>query len=240
MDLIGRALEMGQGALDEHESKDFLAGYGIPVCREALAADPVSACELATRIGFPIALKACGPALFHKTEIGGVALNITSEARTREEGERLLTLPGCKALLVQEMIIGKRELACGMIRDEQFGPCVMYGLGGVLTELLDDVSFRIAPFEFEDAYEMIGEIRARAITGSYRGEPRVDMRALATILVELGRIGVVHREISAIDINPLLICGDGTPVAVDALVLLGARGGQDLHPRARYATEANA
>jgi len=224
MDLIREALAKGQSALSEYDSKRFLSHCGIPVIHEALAPNADSAAAEAVKIGFPVVLKASGENLFHKTEAGGVVLNLRSEAEVREEGRRLLRIPGCEALLVQEMVKGDRELVCGLARDSQFGPCVMFGLGGVFTELLADVVFRVAPLTALDAQEMMKEIRGREIIEAFREEPAIDTDALAQTLVILGRIGLQYEEVFQIDINPLKIRSRGTPVSVDALVVLRADG----------------
>ncbi len=223
-DLIKEALARGQSALSEYASKRFLSSFGIPVIREAVAPDAESAAAEALKIGFPVVLKAYGEDLFHKTELGGVVLNLRGEEEVEEESRRLLKIQGCEALLVQEMVKGDRELVCGLTRDAQFGPCVMFGLGGILTELLGDVAFRIAPLTPRDAQEMIKEIRARKIIEPFRGEAAVDIDALTHILVVLGEIGLQYDEVHEIDINPLKIQSDGKPVSVDALVVLEAKG----------------
>jgi acetyl-CoA synthetase (ADP-forming) len=220
MNLIKEALARGQATLNEFDSKRFLSSFGIPVCREVLAGNPDSAAAEARKIGYPIALKASGADLAHKTEVGGIALNLKNIRDVRKEGLRLMGIRGCEALLVQEMVKGARELVCGLARDPQLGPCVMFGLGGIFTEVLDDVAFRIAPLTPGDAKEMIGEIRAKKILDPFRGESAIDRDILCQILVSLGRIGVEHENVSAIDINPLKVRPDGKPVAVDALVVL--------------------
>jgi acetate---CoA ligase (ADP-forming) subunit beta len=217
---LQEAISKGQAALTEHAAKQFLAGYGIPIPREALARDPDAAAAAATRLGFPVALKASGVAVQHKTEIGAVALSLRSTEEVRQEGRRLAALPGCEGLLVAEMIRGNRELACGLIRDPHFGPCVMFGLGGILTEALADAVFRVAPLRRFDALEMLQEIRAAGLLGAIRGEAPANREALAAILVDLGEIGVRHPEIREIDLNPVTIRADGAPVAVDALIAL--------------------
>ncbi len=225
MDPIESALADGRPALSEHDAKRFLSGWGVPVCREALVADPDAAVAEAVRIGFPVVVKACGATLLHKTEVGGVALNLRSEREVWEEGRRLRHIPGCDGLLVQEMIRGDRELVCGLMRDGQLGPCVMFGLGGIFTETLDDAVFRVAPLTPSDALEMMTEIRSARILGAFRGQPPVNTMALSTILVALGAIGLRHSAVRAIDINPVKIRTDGAPVAVDALVSLCPAGG---------------
>jgi len=185
-----------------------------------LARDSEQAVAEAARIGFPVVLKAAGATLLHKTEVGGVALNLKSPAEVKEQANRLLKIPGCETLLVQEMIQGERELVCGLTRDAQLGPCVMFGLGGILTEVLADTVFRVAPLTHADAVEMLGEIRGVKILGPFRGQQPADKAALAKILVALGTISLQHEAIRAIDLNPVKIRPDGSLVAVDALISL--------------------
>ncbi len=123
------------------------------------------------------------------------------------------------SILVQEMIKGKRELVIGLIRDPQFGPCVMFGLGGIFTEILKDVSFRLAPLEKRDALEMMDEIKAHKILDAVRGMGAIDRELLSKMLINVGKIGVENDAIKEIDINPVIISGS-RPVAVDALVVL--------------------
>lgn len=220
IDIISKAVASGQRALSEYDAKRFLLGFGVPISRETVAHNANLAAVEAKRIGFPVVLKACGANLFHKTELGGIALNLSAAEHVRTEGERLLKIKGCEALLVQEMVIGERELVCGMTRDELFGPCVMFGLGGIFTELIEDVVFRIAPLTLDDAREMITEIRTQKITDSFRGRPAIDVDLLSKILVALGQIALQYEQVHQIDINPLKIRPDGKPAAVDALVVL--------------------
>lgn len=222
MDLIKEALTRNRSALSEYDSKRFLSSFGIPVIREAVAHDADAAAAEAMKIGFPVVLKASGEKLLHKTEVGGVVLNIRGQEEIKKEGRRLLKVRGCEALLIQEMVRGDRELVCGLTRDVQFGPCVMFGLGGILTEILEDVVFRIAPLTPRDAHEMVKEIRSRKIIESFRGEPAVDMDVLANVLVALSDIGMQYEDVQEIDINPLKVRPDGKPVAVDALVVFKA------------------
>ncbi len=227
LNLIKEALARNQLALSEFDSKRFLASFGIPVIHEVVAHTPEGAAAEAVKIGFPVVVKASGEKLLHKTEVGGVVLNLRSREVVIEETRRLLEIQGCEALLVQEMVKGDRELVCGLTRDVQFGPCVMFGLGGILTEVLEDVVFRIAPLTPRDAREMVKEIRSRKIIEPFRGEPAIDMDALAHILVALGDIGIQYEDVQEIDINPLKIRSDGKPVSVDALVVL--RANQAIH-----------
>jgi acetyl-CoA synthetase (ADP-forming) len=123
-------------------------------------------------------------------------------------------------VLVQQMVRGNRELMAGLKRDPQFGPCVVFGLGGVLTEILEDIAIRVAPLERFDAMDMMTDIRGHKILDEFRGKPPVDREALADILLALGRIGLAHSNIFEIDINPIKI-SQGKPMAVDALIVFG-------------------
>jgi len=212
----------GRSAMNEHDSKRFLADFGIPVTREAIARDADEAAAFAETLGFPVALKASGAAIPHKTEVGGVVLGLRSREDLKRESERLLKIPGCEALLVQEMIEGARELVCGLIRDSQFGPCVMFGIGGVLTEIIEDIVFRIAPLTAGEAREMATDIRGKKILDPFRGEAAVDMDALCKTLMAIGNVGIQRGDVLEIDVNPLKIRRDGRIAAVDALVVVRA------------------
>jgi acetyl-CoA synthetase (ADP-forming) len=218
--LIEQAVAKGRTSLNEYESKAFLAAFGVPVSHDVLASSVDEAAAAAAKIGYPIVLKASGERLAHKTEAGGVVLNVKSEEEVRSEGSRLLRISGCEFLSVQEMVGGARELVCGLTRDPHFGPAVMFGLGGILTEILKDTVFRIAPLTLFDAREMMSEIRAKNILLPFRGEAGANTEALAKILKAVGGIGVEYPAIAEIDINPLKIRPDGIPVAVDALIVL--------------------
>jgi succinyl-CoA synthetase beta subunit len=222
MELITQALKAGQRALSEYQSKQLLSAYGIPVTREFLARDKKQAVEYAKKLGYPVVLKGCSPALTHKTERQLVALKLRDEKEIAEAFEGITKRAGepMDGILVQEMVGGSRELVVGLTRDEQFGPCAMLGLGGIFVEVLKQVTFRIAPLEERDALEMMDELPGKKILDAFRGEPPVDRKALAKILINIGNIGLENDAVKEIDINPLIIAGD-KPVAVDALVVLG-------------------
>jgi acetate---CoA ligase (ADP-forming) subunit beta len=221
MDLIQQALQDGHRSLSEFESKQVLSGYGIPVTRECLSSDRETFIAALEEIGFPLVLKGCGTGLTHKTESGLVQIDVRTEAEAMVVFDRFMaTMAGeDKAVLVQEMVSGRRELAAGLTRDAQFGPCVMFGLGGIFAEIHDDTAFRVAPLETRDALAMMQEIRGRKILGAVRGMAAADLNRLAAILVQLGRIGIENEAIREIDINPLILNG-ARPVAVDALIVL--------------------
>ena len=221
-DRIAAAKERGAKSLSEHDSKQILAAYGIPVSRERLVRTRDKALAAAEAIGYPVVLKACDEAVAHKTEAGLIALDLRNADALAEAFDALAaTAPEGAAFLVQEMVKGARELVIGMVRDAQFGPSVMFGLGGIFTEILSDVTFRLAPLTPADAEAMLGEIKAARILDSVRGMPAADRAALAKCLVALGEIAMIHEDIREIDVNPLIL-RDGAPVAVDALVVLNS------------------
>ncbi len=210
--------------LSEHDSKALLAEAGIPVSREALAADEDAAAARARELGFPVVLKLCGEAIAHKSERDLVRLGLADEAALRTAARELLGRrrpeDGDAQLLVCEQVRGRRELLAGLVRDPSFGPCVVLGLGGVLTEALEDVAFAPAPLTPAQARALLRRLRAhRLFTERFRGEPPVDEDALAETLIALGRLGIERPDVTSIDVNPLLVA-DGRPVAVDALVVL--------------------
>ncbi len=218
--LFNEVVKQNRRTLSEFESARLLADYGIPTAKGVLALKWGDVKKAAEGIGYPVVLKVCSPEVSHKTESGLVAVDLRNEADLEAAFKRISAASPVKdaAFLVQEMVKGGRELVVGMVRDPQFGPCVMFGLGGIFTEILGDVTFRPAPLCEGDAEEMIGEIRGHKILGAVRGMPAVDRVALAACLVAMGRIGMEQEDIQAIDVNPLIIRG-GKPVAVDALVI---------------------
>lgn len=220
--ILAEAIDRGQSALSEFQSKRLLACYGVPVTREALAKDAGQAMEIARRIGGPVALKACSALLMHKSERGLVMLNLKSDDEVGRAYEKLASAAGfeLEGVLVQEMVDGQRELMAGLMRDSQFGPCVMLGLGGVLTEAMDDAVMRMAPVNENDVAGMMAGLRCKDILGAFRGQSPADALTLVAVLTGLGRIGLEHESVAEIDINPLVISPKGRIVAVDALVVL--------------------
>jgi acetyl-CoA synthetase (ADP-forming) len=227
VEIVKKALHEGRGTLSEHESKVILRAYGVPVTREIVVYDEKEFAEAIDEIGFPMVIKGNSPQMPHKTEAGLIRVDVRNrdeahaafqEITAHMEDER-------KAILVQEMIKGSRELVIGMTRDAQFGPCVMFGLGGIFTEILKDTSFRVAPLEKRDAMEMMGDIRAHGILGEIRGLPAADLDQLSEILIKVGEIGLENDDIKEIDINPLILSGSRS-VAVDALIVLNSDPGE--------------
>lgn len=210
-----------EGALSEFESKQLLKPYGIPVVAERVAATSPDAVEAAEAIGYPVVVKGLGKTLLHKTERNLVHLNIHSAKEVEQAAHLIVENAGDKleGFLVQPQVAGKRELVAGLFRDDTYGPVVMFGLGGVFTEVLHDVAFRLAPLNESDARGMIGEIKSRKLLEAFRGEAAVDLDELVKTLMGLSRLGVECDDIAEVDINPLLVTPEGKPLAVDALVV---------------------
>jgi acetyl-CoA synthetase (ADP-forming) len=222
MEIIQEALKKGQKTLSEYESKRLLSAYGFPVVREKLVNTRAGAVKAAKEIGLPVVLKGCSPQISHKTEKKLIEVDLRTLKEVQRAYDEIVERVGdtpLDGILVQEMVKGSRELVIGMIRDAQFGPCVMFGLGGIFTEVLKDVSFRIAPLERRDALEMAQEIKGAPVLGAFRGMPPVDMELLVSMLINAGKLGMELEAVKEVDVNPLIISGN-KPVAVDALVVL--------------------
>ncbi len=221
MKIIEQAIQRGQKTLSEYESKLLLSEYGIPVTAEKTVTKEDDAVKAAAKIGYPVVLKGSGADISHKTELDMISLDLKNESDVRQAFQKLTSNPKAKVkeVLVQQMVKGDRELVVGLNRDPQFGPCVMFGLGGIFTEILQDVTFRVAPLTRWDAMDAMEDIRGKKILDAFRGKPPVDREILADILIAVGKIGLDHDSVNEIDINPLKIL-NGNPIAVDALVVL--------------------
>ncbi|MCP4575342.1 MAG: ATP-grasp domain-containing protein [Deltaproteobacteria bacterium] len=220
MEVLQKAADEGRSALSEYESKQVLEAYHIPITRERTVTDEDGLRAAMEEIGFPLVLKGCSSNIAHKTGKGLIKVDIRNVEEALDAFQNIVAnVAEDDEVLVQEMIKGQRELVVGLTRDPQFGPCVMFGLGGIFTEVLKDISFRVAPLEKHDALEMMSEIKAHKILDAVRGMPAADRDLLADILINVGRIGLENDAVKEIDINPLILSGS-KPVAVDALVVL--------------------
>ena len=213
--------------LSEAASKRLLADYGVPVLDEREAGDDAGAVAAAEAIGYPVVVKLCGDAIAHKTERGLVRLGLRDAGAVRAAASALLAAAtpadGNVSVLVAPMVRGTRELIAGLVRDPQFGPCVMLGVGGVLAEALGDVAFRAGPLTEQEADELIDDLATQKLLGAFRGEPAVDRAALRATLTGLSRLAEERADVASVDVNPLIVV-DGRPVAVDALVELSDPG----------------
>ncbi len=224
---VHEALSSDRTALTEDESKEVLRQYGVPVVKETIAATTEKAVAVANEMGYPVVLKGIGENLLHKTEAGLVRLNIPDALAVEKASTEILDSdPGTK-ILVQPQIKGQRELVAGVFRDPQFGPAILFGLGGVFTEALTDVVLRLAPLTEQDALEMIESIKANALLGPFRGEAAPEKEKLVRTLLGLSALALDVPEIAEIDINPLIIESNGNLVAVDALITLAEPSDQE-------------
>jgi acetyltransferase len=213
-------------ALSEYEAKKILSGYGIPVTREELATSADIAVESARQIGYPVALKIQSAQITHKTEAGGIKLNVASDAEVRagyneviSNAEKYMPQAHIQGVLVQEMLKDGVEVIIGTTEDQVFGHVIMFGLGGIFVEALKDVSFRITPLTSKDAEEMIREIKGYRVLQGMRGNPPVDMDALKDVILRVSRLVTDHKDvIKELDINPLMLNACGAKVA-DALII---------------------
>jgi len=227
-DIIAGAARDGREWLTEMEAFDLLECYGISVARRALARDAEEAAAAADEMGYPVVLKAVAPSIVHKTEVGGVRLDLETADEVREAFGEIVesvrsqeggaTLDG---ILVQEMVSGGRETIVGTTEEPNFGPLVMFGLGGIYVEALRDVTFRIQPVTDVDAREMVRDIRGLPLLEGVRGAESVDLDRLAEVIQRVSQLVGAHREIREMDINPFLAFPEEDRcVAVDARVRL--------------------
>jgi acyl-CoA synthetase (NDP forming) len=228
--IIESARSQGRVILSEVEAKQILAEAGIPVVETRLATTPEEAVAIANELGYPVAMKIVSPQITHKSDVGGVRLNV-ADARgvvlAFEEivnnARRAVPDATVEGVSVQRMAKPGVEVIIGMTKDPQFGPVLMFGLGGVLVEVLKDVAFRIVPLAPRDARQMIREIKGYPLLEGYRGQPPCDVGALEQMLLKLSAFVDAHPEIAELDLNPVFAYPDGA-VAVDARVVLEKEG----------------
>ncbi|MCF8031308.1 MAG: acetate--CoA ligase family protein [Desulfohalobiaceae bacterium] len=219
-DAIEQALTAGSRSLDESESKTFLREFTIPVIPERTAASAEEAVRAAEEIGYPVVLKGLARDIGHKTEAGLVRLGLEHSGAVRHAFQEMEGTPGLRGVLVQPQIKAEREFLAGFFRDPQFGPVLMFGLGGIFTEALSDVSLRLAPVTEQDARDMLAQIRSRSLLQGVRNQRPADEAALVRTLTGLGELARDYPDIRELDINPLLITAEGEVLAADALAVL--------------------
>ncbi len=229
-EIISNALREGRIKLLEHEAISVIKSYGIPVAEAYLAKNVEEAIEIASKIGYPVVLKIVSPDISHKSDVGGVIVGVNSPDQVREAFNKIMENVPKKApnaritgILVQKMAEkGGIEVIVGGLRDNVFGPVVMFGLGGIFVEVLKDVSFRVAPLTREDALDMIKEIKAHKILEGYRNTPQVNKEALADIIVKVAKLLEENPEIDSLDLNPIIAYPDKA-IVVDARIILKKR-----------------
>ena len=213
-------LDGSSGVLDERASKAILKQAGIPVVDEIRVRSLEEACEAASRFGWPVVLKGIAPGAVHKTEAGLVALHIDTEDMLRREFDLISARVGTTGeIVVQPQVPAGLELIAGLIRDPQFGPCIMCGLGGTLAEVLNDRAFAVAPVNHSEALALIRRLKSQRLLDGFRGAAALDRDALADVLVRLGALAIAFPGIREVDVNPLIVV-DGRPTAVDASMIV--------------------
>ncbi len=212
--------------LTEVEAKEMLEAAGIPVAKTRLAKDRDEAAKVAAEIGFPIVIKIVSPDIAHKSDVGGVRLNLTNAGEVRAAFDAMMAdvkkaQPKANILgaAVQHMAPAGAEVIVGMTKDPQFGPVLMFGLGGIFVEVLQDVAFRIVPLERRDARQMIHEIKGYPVLEGVRGQDPADQAALEDLLLKLSAFVEAHPEISELDLNPVFAYKKGA-LAVDARIVV--------------------
>jgi len=215
----------GRNTLSEAEAKAVLKAYGIPVVEECVVQTEEEAISAAYRFGFPVVLKGLGAKLTHKTERNLVHANLRSEEQLRQAAKEIIQSAGedLEGFLVQPMIKGKRELVAGLFHDPNFGPVVMFGLGGIFTETMGDVAFRLVPAGKPDIISMLGELRSAAMLGPFRGDAPVVKEDIVQTIQGLSQLAQDWAQVTEVDINPLIVAPDGHLTAVDALIVTGKR-----------------
>jgi acetyl-CoA synthetase (ADP-forming) len=224
--IINQAKEEDRKALLETEAKTICIEYGIPVTKFNLAKNEKEAAAQADQIGYPIVLKIVSPDIIHKSEAGGVIVNLKTPSEVAGGFKKIVenvkkyksdaTIVG---VLVQEMAPQSTEVIVGAIKDPQFGQTVMFGLGGIFVELLKDVNFRVAPITTDDAKDMITQLKAYPLLNGYRNTPPADIEALVNILCAVSRLVMDNPEIKELDLNPVMAYPKGAKT-VDARIIL--------------------
>jgi acyl-CoA synthetase (NDP forming) len=226
LDAFSQAAKEGRKNLLETEAKAICVEYGIPVARSELASSEEEAAQLAEKIGFPVVLKIVSPDIIHKSDIGGVILNLKDPeevrgaygdvlSNVRKHADRVRII----GVLVQEMAPPSTEVIVGSTKDPQFGPAIMFGLGGVFVEILKDVTFMIAPITRDEAQEMITRVKAYPLLRGYRGTPPADTEAIVDILLATSKLVTEHEEIKELDLNPIMVYEKGAKT-VDARIII--------------------
>lgn len=223
---IQKFKEEGRQILTEFESKKFLKQAGIPIIETRLAKTLREAVAISQKMGFPVALKIASPDIVHKSDSGGVKLSLKNVAEVRTAFKEIMDgaqkknpSASIEGVSVQKMAKPGTEVIVGTSKDPQFGPVIMFGLGGIFVEVLKDVSFRIIPLSRRDAREMIEEIKGYPVLQGYRGKDPVDISALVEIILKISKVMEQNPEIKELELNPILAYKKGA-MAVDARIIL--------------------
>jgi acetyltransferase len=224
--ILQRNLRQGTRQIGEAESKEVLEAYGFVTPKDAVANTAVQAANIADQLGYPVVLKIWSPDIIHKSDVGGVKVNLKNAQEVMDAFDLMMfripqKLPNAKILgvLVQQMCGGGKELILGMNRDPYFGPLMMFGMGGTMVEVMHDVAFYLAPLTAEEAKQMLMSTRTYKMLTGARGQKGVDIDVVAEALQRLSQLVTEFPEIQEMDINPFMVGPAGTtPVAVDARI----------------------
>jgi acetyltransferase len=225
---IEKHLRQGTCQIGEVESKEILEAYGFATPKASVATTSEQAANIARQLGFPVVLKIWSPQIVHKTDVGGVKLGLETREEVMDTFDLMMyripkKLPNVDILgvLVQEMVKTGREVILGMKRDPHFGPLMMFGTGGVMVEVLKDVSFYLAPLTAEEAEQMLVSTKTYQMLKGVRGQEGVDIETIAEALQRLSQLATEFPQIQEVDINPYVVGPKGTtPIAVDASITL--------------------
>src|SRR5919109_195054 len=224
--VLQRVRAAGRSIVTAPEAREICEAYGLPVPREGMATSVEQAVRLAREIGFPVALKIVSPQIVHKTEAGGVMLGLDNAREVRQAYRTIMANAWhykadaqIAGVQVQQMVSGGHEVIVGVIRDPAFGPVVMFGLGGVFVETLQDTTFRLAPTTHAEALRMLKELRGAAILCGVRGQPATDREALAGLIVRASDLAADFPEITEVDLNPVMASATGA-IAADVRIVV--------------------
>jgi len=224
--ILDQAKKEGRSILTEFESKRILRQVGISVVETKLAKTRKEAVSFSQKMGFPVALKIASPDVIHKTDSGGVRLSLNNVAEVKKAYDQILKKvkkqypeAALHGVSVQRMVRPGTEVIIGTTKDPQFGPVIMFGLGGIFVELLKDVSFRVIPVKRKDAQEMIQEIKGYPLLQGYRGKEPASLTALVEVILKISKFVEQNSQIKELDLNPIFAYQDKA-VAVDARIIL--------------------
>ena len=227
--IISAALDKGRAQLNEVEAKQLLASAGVPVAETQLAITADEAVNAAEEIGYPVVMKIVSPEIAHKSDVGGVVVGVENSDDVRSIFEEINRSVADKApqaeidgVAIQAMVPQGTEIIVGSTTDEQFGPVMMFGLGGVFVEILEDVAFRIVPLEPKDASDIVREIKGFPLLDGARGREKADLDSLENLILKVSNLVDENPQIAELDLNPIFAYSDGV-VAVDAHVVLDTK-----------------
>jgi len=229
--IIQKALKEGRSSMLANEAQQICSLHHIPTPSSHLTSNVHEAVLKANEVGFPVALKIVSPQILHKSDVGGVILNIRNEHELETQYKKMTAdvnkrAPSAKILgiSVEKMMPSATEVIVGGIRDNQFGPSIMFGMGGIFTEIYNDVAFRVAPIERIDAWNLIHELKGSRILEGTRGKPAADLDAIINVLLSVSGLITEHDTISQLDLNPVMAYSDGV-CAVDTRIIIKKRDG---------------